>query len=56
MTSITLFTDIDSLTYEMFMMNFSSTNIFLTLATFQKIPFFFDETNKSVIGKMKEEL
>ena len=34
------------------MKNFSSTNICLTLVTNRKI---FDETNKNVIGKMKDQ-
>ena len=39
----------------MFMKNFLSRNICLTLVTFQKIQKFFDETHKKVIAKMKEE-
>ena len=34
---------------------FLSTNICLILVTIQKIQIFFDETNKKVTGKMKDE-
>ena len=36
--------------------NFLSGKICLTLVTIQKIKNFFDETNKKVIGKMKDEV
>ena len=39
----------------MFMKNFLSTNTCLILVTIQRIQSFFDETNKKVIGKMKDE-
>ena len=39
----------------MFMKNFLSGKIYLTLVITQKILKFFNETNKKVIGKMKEE-
>ena len=38
----------------MFMKSFLSTNICLTLVTFQKIQSFFDKVNKKVIGKIKD--
>ena len=48
-----------SLTYKikakMFMKNFLSGKFYLTLVIIQKIQFF-SETNKKVIGKMKDEL
>ena len=37
------------------MKNFLSTNTCLILVTIQRIQSFFDETNKKVIGKMKDE-
>ena len=40
---------------KMLMKNFLSTNICLALVTIQKIQSFFDETNRKVIGKMKDE-
>ena len=40
----------------MFMKIFSSGKICLTLVIIQKILKFFNETNKKVIGKMKDEL
>ena len=39
----------------MFMKNFLGGTICLTLVIIQKIQSFFDETNKKVIGKMKDE-
>ena len=39
----------------MFMKDFLSRKICLTLVFIQKIQSFFDETNKKVIGKMKDE-
>ena len=39
----------------MFMKNFSNGKICLTLVIIQKIQNFFDDTNKTVIGKMKDE-
>ena len=39
----------------MFMKNFSNGKICLTLVIIQKIQSFFDDTNKTVIGKMKDE-
>ena len=51
-------TDTDSLTSDnqkMFMKNFLIGKICLTLVITQKIQSFFDETNKKVIGKMKDE-
>ena len=50
-----LFTNTDSLTYQMFMKSFSSGKICLTLIIAQKIQSFFDDTNEKVIGKMKDE-
>ena len=50
-----LFTDTDSLTYEIFMKNFLSTNICLTLATIQKVQSFLFRLIKRVIGKMEDE-
>ena len=38
----------------MFLKSFLSTNICLTLVTFQKIQSFFDKANKKVIGKIKD--
>ena len=40
---------------KMFMKDFLSTNICLALVTIRKIQSFFDETNRKVIGKMKDE-
>ena len=39
----------------MFMKNFLSTNICLTLVTIRKIQISFDQANKKVIGKMEDE-
>ena len=39
----------------MFMKNFLSTNTCLILVTIQRIQSFFDETNKKIFGKMKDE-
>ena len=54
-----LFTDTDSITYEIKSENiyekFLSGKICLTLVIIQKIQRFFDETNKKVIAKMKDE-
>ena len=55
-----LFTDTDSLTYEIksenvYIKNFLSTNICFILATFQKIQSFLMRQIKKVIGKMKDE-
>ena len=38
----------------MFLKNFLSEKIYLTLVIIQKIQSFFNETNKKVIGKMKD--
>ena len=54
-----LFTDTESLIYEIKSENiyeeFLSGKICLTLLIIQKIQSFFNETNKKVIGKMKDE-
>ena len=39
----------------MFMKNFLSTNILFNFSNYPKDSKFFDETNKKVIGKMKDE-
>ena len=39
----------------MFMKNFLSTNICLTLVTIRKIQISFDQANKKVIGKMEDQ-
>ena len=39
----------------MFMNNFLRTNIYLTLVISKGFKCFFDETNKNVIGEMKDE-
>ena len=55
-----LFTDTDSLLYEIKSENvceeFLSGKICLTLVIIQKVQIYFNETNKKVIGKMKDEL
>ena len=55
-----LFTDIDSLTFEIksenvYIKNFLSTKICFILVTFQKIQSFLMRQIKRVIGKMKDE-
>ena len=50
-----LFTDTESLTYEIFMRNFFKWKDLFDFSNYSKDTKFSNETNKKVIGKMKNE-